>query len=321
MLGHGIIRLLRIPLLGLALLVFAAASPAVAGPCGVPVVIKSLADQLGLLAQRGAQPSREDLQHVDGLLATWKRHSISRDFRSAEEVQSLLAIEILVDEAEAALDPNRDTDPGRIANAIEALRMQDQRDCPDTGSETDEDGLYSTGGTPTARLSAVDSDLWPFFTPGALRRTGVLFSTLIGLISAIVLSSYAYDLVISLRFNRRSCHIHATLEFDLDVVDGAITILGRKGCRFTPVNAGARARLGGLAAKDPVVISVGLKRYRARVEQFSRSNLGIYFDKHLSRAEQALLLKASLVSPHLAPRSHLSDGDSRSTSAKAARAS
>lgn len=288
--------------------------------CGVPVVIKSLTDRIEKIAARGMRATQTELTAIDGLVATWKRHSISRDFRSVQEIQSLPAIAILMAEAEAMLDPDRQNDPERIAVAVQSIRRYDARECPTQGQGVERTGANAGGVDAKAQVSGDGSGQHVMGMPGALQRTSLLMATLVGAIVAIIAGRALYNIGFSMLYNRRSCYIHATVEFGLEVVDGAITILGRKGCRFAPVNAGARDRFDAVTPSDTVFVVVGQTRLRARVEQYRPTNLGIFFDRKLGWAEQKRLLKASTIEPHLAPKPTIGEAQREGRAQDAARA-
>ncbi|MGI9394619.1 MAG: hypothetical protein ACR2OY_08225 [Boseongicola sp.] len=128
----------------------------------------------------------------------------------------------------------------------------------------------------------------------------ILFILLIlaGTLGFVGLVHIAYTWVFSLIFNRKSCLILATLEIGLEVVDGTITVLGRRGLRFQPVNQGAFKRIEGLVGTGKPFIVVGPHRLATNLTGLHGVFVSMLFPSRISLALQEKLLESSLVTPH-----------------------
>ena len=129
----------------------------------------------------------------------------------------------------------------------------------------------------------------------------------VGFIAVLFAIRYAYAWIFSIIFNRRSCRIRVALELETDVIDGFVTIIGMKGCRFKPINEGAFDRLVRLIevlhiSTDGHLV-VGKHRIPAYVFGLYNQFSVLYFEAHLPRSLLAALLKTSSISPQIVPKS------------------
>lgn len=145
-----------------------------------------------------------------------------------------------------------------------------------------------------ARAQGADGDRWHWAGAGL-----IVFGVIVG-ITLILNTIWRWGY--SLAFNRRTCRITGSLEFGLDVIDGTVTILSRQGCRFVPVNAGARLRLNPLGFTDPIYVQVGGVRVRGSIGFFSSEHVAVYFDERISGAVQSEMFAESSTDPVRAPR-------------------
>lgn len=136
------------------------------------------------------------------------------------------------------------------------------------------------------------------------RKIGLLLAALTAAFACVwllyVVLPLAYYWGFTLINRRNSCRISAFVEADLETVDGYITILGRRGCRFVPVNPGAFDRLIGILAELPaqVVVNVGEWTLKSEVRMLSTDRgFKIIFAEHLGVQDQAGILARSLVLP------------------------
>lgn len=136
-------------------------------------------------------------------------------------------------------------------------------------------------------------------SPGARFVALVAFAGF--LVGFVVLGNLLYTRIYALISNRRVCRIEAAIEQGLDVVDGTVTILGSRGCRFQPVNKGAYARAGQLIWNDGLFLVLNGKRYGIESGLLQEHSLVMFFRHALSRAEQAEVLKLSSITPREVP--------------------
>ena len=134
-------------------------------------------------------------------------------------------------------------------------------------------------------------------------RMGVLLGVVTLMITMIFAIRMAFDWAYAITHNRRSCRIQAVAAAGLDVIDGHITILGRKGCRFQPVNEGAFARLEQLAQARYVTLYVDDHAFPMLIDGTYGYFAALYFNVPLSREKQETLLGYSSMTPRYVPRS------------------
>ena len=158
----------------------------------------------------------------------------------------------------------------------------------------------------TAGQSAGSNGSFAGSGKGSLLILGGIIGIAVGCVALLFALRYAYAWVFSIIYNRKSCRIRVALELETEIIDGFVTIIGMKGCRFKPINSGAFERLVRLI--DVLHIStdghlvVGKHRIPAYVfglyDQFSV----LYFEEQMQRSLLANLLKASSVSPQIVPK-------------------
>ncbi len=74
---------------------------------------------------------------------------------------------------------------------------------------------------------------------GSLVLLSMLFPIIVGSIAFIVLGHRLFSWARAFTFSRRACRITAAVEHDLDIIDGHVLIMGRRGARSRPVNPGS----------------------------------------------------------------------------------
>lgn len=142
---------------------------------------------------------------------------------------------------------------------------------------------------------------------GSTRQLVTIFLAAILLISVIWGGNIAYKSIYALLNNRRSCHIYGALEIGLDVIDGAIVILGAKGARFRPVNDGAFDRIVKLVDPEkpmvfPPVIQIGEDRFAVEITALVDGHASCFFCEPIDLKRQNELLEGSTVKPRYAPQ-------------------
>ena len=100
----------------------------------------------------------------------------------------------------------------------------------------------------------------------------------------------------------RSCRISAALERGLDVIDGTVIVLGRKGARFQPVNVGAYARIKDVMGHPGMFLVVDGRRLLLHSAAAKAGYVSLFFLKPLLRSELTELLTASSITPRIAPK-------------------
>lgn len=154
--------------------------------------------------------------------------------------------------------------------------------------------------TQTETTDETDSGLLRKFVPLFVALLGAVLFVWLLYLSIPILFYWGFS-----AFNRRkSCRIRAFIEMDLETIDGYITLLGRRGCRFNPVNEGAFNRLKKLLPSLPqdVVIHAGDVVLDAEIYRMSRDfGYKSLFRKSLSWRAQKELLQMSITVPVFVP--------------------
>lgn len=138
---------------------------------------------------------------------------------------------------------------------------------------------------------------------GTTARMALLLGLTGVLIGLVLLVRLLYDWVYARVSNRRVCRINGAIEQELDVIDGTVTILGTRGCRFQPVNKGAFARAEQMAEKEGVFLVLNGKRFLIGTCVLQEHFLTLLFQRPMTRAAQEALLGLSTITPRFVPKS------------------
>ena len=137
---------------------------------------------------------------------------------------------------------------------------------------------------------------------GTTMRLVVLLSVAGMSIGLVVLVRCSYLWLHGLKNNRRACLIPAAIECGLDVIDGYVTILGRHGCRFQPVNEGAFARIDRLIGSRSAFVVCNEKRLLVTLQGTHGGNVVALFRTPLTAQDHAGLLSVSQTTPRYVPK-------------------
>lgn len=278
-----------------------------AGPvraaCQIPKGMITLALLMEDAKRGGAGHSDAHLIRVEQAVKWWRSHRFTGDQLGLDDIRDIEVFERLADEAEAFVRTAGHHDARLFAPVLAQARALIRSKCGSAAFREEPDepkemgaGLEADGAGSFGAARAKGSG-----TSG-LRKAGGLFALLGVLIWVVVALSYIYRWGFSYVYNRRACRIEASLEFGLDVVDGTVSILGLKGCRFVPVNAGARDRLDVLSSKDAVYLMIGQTRTEGRVKIFDTGYVAVFFVTPLTRAVQGGFLEGSSITPYHVPQ-------------------
>jgi len=160
--------------------------------------------------------------------------------------------------------------------------------------------------SPSEKTSVSEVLLGLFGSSGALGNTtkenvALRLSSLAAFLGATIASIFGsrilYNWGYALFYSRQACRINAILELGIEVVDVHITILGRNGCRFQPVNDGAFKRVEGLVHVENPTVIVGRHRLPIRIHGLHGYFVSSFFVTPLSRKMHTLLLVGSAITP------------------------
>ena len=130
-----------------------------------------------------------------------------------------------------------------------------------------------------------------------VRNTFTLFFALLGVIMALYLLRFAVLALFSFAFRRMACRVSATAAMGLDLFDGHVMVLGRRGCSFIPADVDACERMSELAEDNECILIFGLIEIGGEIQEIGPTTVAIQFDKTLARGIQDQILSASKSSP------------------------
>ena len=263
--------------------------------CGLPDEVMALVDDLYAASRAGASADdqtvnriRRDLRGIDMRDVSSKLFSVGLAHRRSR-IEALLEAAQRVDASGGALSPNL------LRERLKSVERLDDAVCK----------LEEIAADEMAKARAVSQTSDPsrtFENLGTLMRMTILLGA-VGVVSGLLVAGrLVYRWGYALLSVRRICRICAALEEGLDVVDGTITVLGRKGCSFQPVNSGAYERAATMMDKAGVFLVVDGRRYLMTSGLARGYFVSMFFQRPLRRCEQDSLLKLSSITPREAPR-------------------
>ncbi len=289
--------------------------------CGVPSGTRILVMDLVRLAESG-QPVSENLGWRMRTLAQHLDHpDIQETLHRTGDSTLVSAMDVLIGTANVLQTGDVVQDSEAMRNAVDVVWNGSQSNCdaePDskpfdmnilqpsrTGDQSAFDaGQTQRGALQAARLTGPDvareSQLFQFDAG----RFGLLLAGLLITISLVFGARSLHGWIFALRNARKSCKVRADMVVGIEVIDGYITILGQRGCRFKPFNVGAYKRVSDLARTLPAPIEIQIKDHvlAGAIHAMNGEACGIFFDEFLPSSQRADILQLSLVPPKLSPR-------------------
>ena len=264
--------------------------------CGLPDGVMLLVDDLYAATQPGmsADPKlaariQQNMRGVDMRDVSSKLFSVGLAHRRAR-------IEALLTEAQRVSALGRTASPNLLREQLNSVERLHNAVCKLEEIKADE----------LAKAKATSQPSGPprtFENLGTTARIAILLGLTSFISGMLIVGRNLYHWVHALISARRSCRIAAALERGLDVVDGTVTVLGRKGCRFQPVNPGAYDRAAAMVDKPGLFLVVDGKRHLLGSGIAQGFFVTVFFLSPLQRNEQADLLALSSVTPRIAPKS------------------
>lgn len=263
--------------------------------CGLPDEVMLLVDDLYAASHQGlsADPQlaariQQDLRGVDMRDVSSKLFSVGLAHRRSR-------IEALLQEAQRVGLQGRVSSPNLLRERLGGVERLHNAVCKLEEIKADE----------LAKAKATSQPSAPFKSFENLSTTARI-AILLGLTSFIsgmlVAGRNLFLWLHALISARRSCRISAALERGLDVVDGTVTVLGRRGCRFQPVNPGAYARAEAMTDRPGMFLVVEGRRILLHSGVAKGGYVSAFFLKPLLRNELTDLLTASSITPRVAPK-------------------
>ncbi|WP_073248643.1 hypothetical protein [Shimia gijangensis] len=279
--------------------VFIMTQPAIA-KCGLPREVQVLMDDLYASTLNGDSVDveltmrlRRNSKNIDMADVSSKLFSVGMAHRR-DRIDTLLKEAQLIDASGHAMNPNLLREQLKRAERLDAIvckleqREKDKNRPPPFPAAKEK--------RPSMPLTEAAQSL------GTTARLVVLLSVTSLMIGLVFLGRFSYLWIHGLVNKRRTCHIPAVVECGLDVIDGYVTVLGRHGCRFQPVNEGAFARLEGLIGSRSAFIVCGSQRILVTLKATHGRSAVALFHSVLSSQAHTKLLERSKVSPKFAPK-------------------
>ena len=290
--------------------------------CGFPSGMQALLLEMYNVTATGAAPDARAQLRIRALLGHMDHTNAGATFKHAREPEVIRAFDEIERQARAMGNRQPPSDLAALSDALDVIWTSSNVKCDDE-SEGGVRGVFEaadahssskSGGLPGQGAQAKQLGLNQFASELSLENSEQIagsyrwlamilggFSTVLLLLFASVAS---YGWIFALINGRKTCLVRAELELGLDVVDGHITILGRKGCRFVPVNDGAYARVVNLIEEMPVEVSllIGQEIYVGAVHQLKDGNCAVFWDDPMRRAQRLQILSKSLVPVKISKR-------------------
>lgn len=268
--------------------------------CRLPPEIDAL-----IVGMRLSLPTSGDLSslqraRLSGLSAAIDKTQVDKALRKSGLGSSQNAIADLIEHAQQIAVYGSITDKaatmGRITRALTLVRSI----CSERASRIDQQlqraGQLHQVDEQTSSSRSVMPSL-DTSNGGSLVVLSLLVPLIIGSIAVIVLGHQLYSSVRAFTFSRKACRITAAVEHDLDIIDGHVLIMGRRGVKFQPVNEGAYNRLEQLGEGEPMNLLLGHHCLSGRVVALRGKFAAFFFDEPIQKDFIDILLKLSAIVP------------------------
>ncbi len=268
--------------------------------CGLPAQIDDLVAKLRLanFANFGTTP--EFVDDLRRLVAAIKYEKLAYALNQLDIAQSRGVVDYLILEAKSIAVRNRITDKRELKSQIRAYDQLVKTACRNqignSGGAAKRNGISQIDSRQVSRNgAAMDGSIEP--PSASLLFLALLAPAVAAVLYALTGGRLAYQWIFTFALSRRSCKIAATLESGLDIVDGHITVLGPKGCRFQPVNDGEYPPLERIEDFDASAITVGPHRLQGSIYGLYGTCAVLYFDQQVKEEVLNALIQASTVEP------------------------
>lgn len=290
----------RMRVMAILIVLTICAPHAATAKCGLPAEVDDLVAKLRLanFANLGTTP--EFVADLRRLVVAIDYEKLAYALNQLDIARSRGVVDYLILEAKSIAVRNRITDKRELKSQIRAYDQLVKTACRnqigDSGGAAKRNGISQIDSQQLSRNgAAMDGSIEP---PSA----SLLFLALLAPAIAVVLyvltgGRLAYQWIFTFALSRRSCKIAATLESGLDVVDGHITVLGRKGCRFQPEDDDEYSPLERIEDVDASVIIVGPHRLQGSIYGLYGNSAVLYFDQQIKEEVLNALIQASTVAP------------------------
>lgn len=268
--------------------------------CGLPAEIDDLVAKLRLanFANFGTTP--EFVDDLRRLVVDIDYEKLAYALNQLDIAQSRGVVDYLILEAKSIAVRNRITNERELKSQIRAYDQLVKTACrnqvEDSSGAAKRNGISQIDSRQLSRNgAALDGSIEP--PSESLLFLALLAPAIAAVLYTLTGGRLAYQWMFTFALSRRSCKIAATLESGLDIVDGHITVLGRKGCRFQPVDDGEYAPLERIEDVDASAIIVGPHRLQGSIYGLYGTSAVLYFDQQIKEEVLEALIQASTVAP------------------------
>lgn len=287
----------RIATYAIALFLFGLTAP-VRADCGLSVELNTLKMQLEKSAGANGRLAAHDTETIAAMLAMVDRSAISTRLRQLNLYQYLSIVDQLLLSAKQIGSSGRVSDAYGLKTDLYNLARLNATIC-DADPNQDIGHLSLLQGiTLEIGLVAVALGLTSAEHAFHLGRMLLLGALVLIVILVPLTGKQLYIWIWALRYSRKACRINAVLSFPNDTVEGSVTILGRRGCRFQPVDKEAFNRLRPLAVKHSPTLIIGSQQASGRVEGLHGVFAVVEFREQLSLKAHTAMLKQSKITPY-----------------------
>ena len=247
--------------------------------------------RMNLLAHSERELSDLEIRMLSLRLRELKTSHELSEVRVAGRSEVDQPVTALMDVISSILDGGRIDDLHNLTTATTNVTMMLRNICGSGRGDSRKDGYAALEGEGEPGLSL---ERKPKKT---VRNTFTLFFALLAVITVLYLLRFAVLALFSFVFRRMACRVSATAAMGLDLFDGHVMVLGRRGCSFIPADADACERMSDLAEENDCILIFGVIEIGGEIQEIGPTTVAIQFDKTLARSVQDQILSASKSSP------------------------
>ncbi len=279
---------------------------AAAAKCGLPADVDDLVAKLRLTMFANAGTSREYAAEVGRLAAVIDREKVAYALNQLDLARSREVVDYLIQEASIIAKKGRVPDRRGLQSQIRVYDKLTNKACsgqPKQGAKAASSNGISQITISKSASKAAEREAGIEPPHQSLFYLALLAPGVLGLWAILAGGRLAYQWIAAFTFSHRSCKIAATLECGLDIVDGHIIILGKKGCRFRPASEEECDQLEWLDEFDDCAVYVGPHRLFGRIEGVHGTFAVVFFEQLIKDELLGVLMEVSSVPPKYVRRS------------------
>lgn len=274
--------------------------------CGLPAALDDLVSKLRQTMFATVGASRAYGEELERLVDEIDREKLTYALNSLDLAGSRGVIDYLIQEAQTISAQGFVPDRDGLQKQIRVYDKLAKDTCRKAASEgraiTKPNGIsqidmQSLSNSRASHDGTVEPPYQSFFF------LALLAPAVVGLLAVLAGGRLAYQWISAFTFSHRSCKIAASLECGLDLVDGHITILGKKGCRFQPESDDGFEQLEWLDDFEDCIIVIGPNRLFGSVDGLHGTFAVFFFENPIKDELLSVLMHRSSVPPKYVRRS------------------